>query len=271
MEGAMKIANRFLTWIAFAMFITIPLAAFGQWNKKPYTEWSQKEALKVLDDSPWSQKQIFTDTSKNASTTTNSSGQSSTAIAEVINVSFQVRLFTAKPVRQAFSRTIELQQKEKVTGQLAEKLKSLASAEFPDYIIVTVTCDSDKASNMLQQALKLMTSLTTGELKNDTYLLTKNGQRVFIQEYQPPRNDGFGARFVFPRMVDGKPIVTPESGELLFHSDFGGNSRLNSTIPNTSLPNSRDAGQLRGATAFGFTINTRFKVKDMMFDGKLEY
>lgn len=266
----MKIANRLLTGMALALFIIFPLATFGQWNKKPYTEWSQKEALKVLEDSPWSQKQNFTDTSKNASTTTNSLGQASSAIAEVINVTFHVRFFTAKPVRQAFSRTIELQQKGKVPEQMAERLKSLASAEFPDYIIVTITCDSDKASNMLQQALKLMTSLTTVDLKNNTYLLAKDGQRVFIQEYQPPRNDGFGARFVFPRMVDGKPLVTPESGELLFHSDFGGNSRLNSTIPNTSLPN-RDASQIRDATSFGFTINTRFKIKDMMFDGKLEY
>jgi hypothetical protein len=266
----MKITNRLLAWTALALFVTFPLATFGQWNKKPYTEWSQKEASKVLEDSPWSQKQIFTDTSKNASTSTSSTGQASTAIAEVINVSFHVRFFTAKPVRQAFSRTIELQQKDKLTEQMGERLKSLASAEFPDYVIVTVTCDSDKASNMLQQALKLMTSLTTLELKNNTYLLAKDGQRVFLQEYQPPRNDGFGARFVFPRVVDGKPFVTPESGELLFHSDFGGNSRLNSTIPNTSLPN-RDPSQIRAATSFGFTLNTRFKIKDMMFDGKLEY
>ena len=264
----MKITNRLLTWVALVLFI--PLATLAQWNKKPYTEWSEKEATKVLEDSPWSQKQNFTDTSRGASTSTNRSGQSTTAIAEVINVSFYLRFFTAKPVRQAISRTIELQQKEKLSEQMAGKLKALASADFPDYVIVTMTCESDRASNMLQQATKLMHSLSTADLKNNTYLLTKDGQRVFLQEYQPPRNDGFGARFVFPRMVNGKPIATAESGELLFHSDFGGSSGLNSSMSNSNIPN-RDPSALTTAQSFGFTLNTRFKIKDMIFDGKLEY
>src|ERR1044072_9282482 len=266
----MKTANRFSTSVALALSLFFPLLAPAQWNKKPYSEWSEKETQKLLDDSPWSQKQTFTDTSKNASTTTNRIGQSTTAIAEVINVSFHLRFFTAKPVRQAISRAIELQQKGKVPEQLAAKLKALASAEFPDYIIITATCESDRASNLLQQATQLMNVLTTADLKNNTYLLTKDGQRVFLQEYQAPRNDGFGARFVFPRLVDGKPFVTPEGGELLFHSEFGGRSTLSGTIPNSGIPN-RDVSGLSTSTPYGFTLNTRYKIKDMMFDGKLEY
>ena len=61
----MKIAHRILTCMAFALFLVFPLATLGQWNKKPYTEWSEKDAKKVLNDSPWSQDQNFTDTSKN--------------------------------------------------------------------------------------------------------------------------------------------------------------------------------------------------------------
>jgi hypothetical protein len=249
----MKSFNRVFIMGGLALLLA-PEIASAQWSKKPYTEWSEKEALKLLDDSPWSQKQSFTDTSKNFSV---SRGQST--IAEVVTVNFHIRFFTAKPVRQAISRYTESQQKGKLSDQMAARLKALAAADFPDYIIVTVTCDSDRASNMLQQATDLLHKLTTSELKNSTYLLTNKGQRVFLNEFQAPRNDGLGARFVFQRLVDGKTFITSESGEILFHSDLGGGHPLDSTVPNSDTMRN------------GFTLNTRYKVKDMMFDGKLEY
>ena len=254
----MKIKYRVLTCMAFALFLVFPLATHGQWNKKPYTEWSEKDTRKLLQDSPWTQNQNFTDTSKNMSTTTSRGGTQS-AIADVINVTFYMRLFTAKPVRQAISRSMELQYKGEMPEPLANRLKALATADFPDYIIITVTCEAEKASNLFQEAKSLLQKLSTGVIKNNTYLSIKGGLRVFLQEYQPPQNDGLGARFVFPRLVDGKPFITPESGEILFHSELGGGSQLNSTLANTDVARN------------GFTINTRFKVKDRMFDGKLEY
>jgi hypothetical protein len=63
--------------------------------------------------------------------------------------------------------------------------------------------------------------------------------------------------------------VTPESGEVLFHAELSGGSSLNSTVANSSIPN-RDASS-RVAQSYGFTLNTRHKVKDMTFDGRLEY
>jgi hypothetical protein len=253
-EEAMKTLNVALMLCAISLLVIYPNAISAQWGKKPYTEWSEKEALKLLNESPWGQTQTFTDTTKNFST-----ARGSTAIADVVNVNFRVRFLSAKPVRQAISRYMELQQKGKLPEQIAAQLKAFATADFPDYIIVTVMCDSDKASNMLQQANDLLLKLKTSELKNSTYLLSKGGERVFLHEYQSPRNDGLGARFVFPRMVNGKPFITPDSGEILFHAPLGGGNRLNSAIPNSDVVDN------------GFTLNTRHKVKDMIFDGKLEY
>ncbi|HVG18536.1 MAG TPA: hypothetical protein VNI02_05745 [Blastocatellia bacterium] len=250
----MKPINRILTPGLLALLLIFTDALPAQWNKKPYTEWSEKEAARLLENSPWSQTQTFTDTSKNFS----ASG-GSTAIADVINVNFRIRFLSARPVRQAIIRSMELQQKGKLPDQMAAQLKAFAAADFPDYIIITVLCDSDKASNMLQQALSLLQKLKTSELKNSTYLVGGDGERLFLQEYQPPRNDGLGARFVFPRVVNGKPFITPESGEILFRSELSGGSGLNSTIPNS------------GSRSNGFTLNARYKVKDMMFDGRLEY
>ena len=226
---------------AMMFLLVLVLTATAQVDKKPYTEWSEKEAMKVLNDSAWSQTQTATDTSNVTGMARADSSQS--RIAEVVNINYRVRFFSAKPVRQAFSRMVELQQQGKVSEQLAAQLKALAGAEFPDYVIVTVLCDSTTPSQKVQQATAAFYKFTTADLKNNTYLVTKSGQRIFLQEYQAPRKDGFGARFIFPRLVDGEPYLNANSGEISFHAELSGIT----------------------------TLNTRYKVREMMFDGKLEY
>ena len=69
------------------------------------------------------------------------------------------------------------------------------------------------------------------------------GCYTVVYPNQTPRPDGFGARFIFQRIVDDKPFVTPESEEIHFVAPLSDTYRL----------------------------DRRFKVKDMMFEGKLEY
>ena len=235
MRGLIKLSR--LTVLVLVFVVT----ASAQWDKKPYTEWSEKEATKVLNESPWGQTQTATDTTNMTGTARADSSRS--RIADVTNVNFRIRFFTARPVRQAFSRLVELQQGGEVSDQLAARLNGLANADFPDYVIVTVTCESPNASQQFQKLNAAFFKQTTGELKPNTYLQAKGGKMIFLQEYQPPRNDGFGARFVFPRLVDGKPWLTPESGEVVFLSEM------------------REIG----------TLTMRYRVKDMMFNGRLEY
>ena len=225
---------------AFALMFAYPLTLSAQWNKKPYTEWSEKEATKVLNDSPWGQTQALTDTTQMTGMARADSSQS--RIAEVFNVNLRIRFLSAKPVRQAISHLMEMKNRESISAQLAAQLKAFAAADFPDYIVITVLSESEKASGLLQQTQAAFYKLTTNELKNNTYLLA-GGQRIFIKEYQPPAKDGLGARYIFPRSVDGKPFITPETADVLFRSEPVGY----------------------------FVLNMRYKVKDMMFDGKLEY
>jgi len=212
----------------------------AQWNKKPYTEWSEKETIKLLNDSPWGQTQALTDTSQMTGQGRMDSGQS--RVADVSSVQIRIRFLSAKPVRQAVSHLMEMKNREAISPQQAAQLKAFAAADFPDYIVVTVLPESEKASALFQQTQSAFYKLTTNDLKNNTYLLT-GGKRVFIKEYQPPAKDGLGARYIFPRQMDGKPFVTAESGDILFRSE-----------------------------PQGFVVlNMRYKTKDMMFEGKLEY
>jgi hypothetical protein len=218
------------------------------WSRKPYREWSEKEVLRMLNDSPWGQTQTVTDASNPfASGRRVDSGQS--RVGEIPEINLRIRFLSARPVRQAISRLMELRQKGKISGELAQRLEAFAAADFPDYIVVTVSCESSAANSLFQETNALLQKLTTGDLQNSTYLMAKDGRRVFLQEYQPPR-EGLGAHFIFPRIVDGQPFLSPESGEVRFYSE---------------LANRLTVG---GRPVF---VNMRFAVKDMVFDGKLEY
>ena len=257
--NTLKIRRGLRAIAAAASMLAICLAAFAQYDRKPYTEWSEKEATKLLSDSPWSQTHTLTDTSKAFNTSRNRRTAASTASA-VTEVNFRVRFLSSRPVRQALSR-LALLHDNKMPEQMLGRLKALAEAPFPDYVVVAVTTDSDRGSDMLQQANETLRRATTAALANKTYLVTNDGQRIYLKEYQAPRNDGFGARFIFPRVINGKEMISSsDNGEIVFHAEMGGGSDLNSGVTTSDT-----------ATGYGFTLHTRYKVKDMIFNGKLEY
>jgi hypothetical protein len=223
---------------------------------KPWTEWSEKDAEKILNDSAWGQTQ----TEETGSQATQTSAVSSTTAAKErtvrdagaastsaqsgestgpASVHYRVRLLTAKPIRAAFVRMIELR------GASAERMAQLrpfVDQDFGDYIVVTISLDGNDRKRMMpiQQALLTAEAAT---LKESTYLERKDGTRVALSQYRPPTQDGLGAKLIFPRTVDGKPFIDAAAGEVRFGSEL---SR-------------------------GVKISRRFKISEMMYDGKLEY
>jgi hypothetical protein len=240
----MNIMKRVLVLSMAALLFSVPLSASVQWEKKPYTEWSEKEALKLLNNSPWGRTQVFSSPVTLFRGPTGSTQQpTATATANATHVNFRIRFLSAKPIRQAVTRLLEINQKQSMGDELAAHLKSFTSGEFLDLIVITVACDSTEPGANVQEAFGLLRTRSTAALKNNTFLEIKGGKRIFLQEYQPPRPDGLGARFIFPRLVDGKPFITPESEEIHFFTELSSSYRL----------------------------DRRYKVKDMMYEGKLEY
>jgi len=237
------------------MFVfALVLGAGAQKKMKPWTEWSEKEALKVLNESAWGQTQTETNTSEMFYNPTSSSGGSNRpldnapgsnsndrnaqgALNQATNVNYRIRLLTSKPIRQAIARRAQLQ-----NPQLAERLKAFAEQETDKYIVVAVDYDSSDR-RLSGPTMQIFNSANTNALKNNTYLETKDGKRIFLEQYIAPINDGMGAKFVFPRTVDEKPFVNSESGFLRFYAEIAKNIKL----------------------------NMRFKISDMMYEGKLEY
>lgn len=231
--------------LSVLMFLTICLtaagAAVGQKQLKPWKEWSKTDAQKVLTDSPWAHQQVDQDFVEPTPLTRPIDPSIDTRLKQNEGMTYNIRIFSARPVRQAFVRIIQLQKKD-LAPDMMSRLNSFAEVVSDDSIIVAVTVENPDA-NMLGKAMQIIRNATTVGLKNQTFLERSDGKRVFLDQYTPPGSDGFGARFIFPRMVDGKPFLSTEFPVVRFVSDLG--------------------------SSIKFTMT--YKVKDMMLDGKLEY
>jgi len=240
----MKSLTRILASGILASLLLCPIVTSAQWNKKPYTEWSEKDAKKVLENSPWARAETFTDANsmfRSRQAEGPLTGTIGTPQA-ALHVIFRIRFLSAKPVRMAVKRMTELKYKEEVPAQLATDLENFVNGEFKELIVVVVNVDSDQQGPNVSQAIGLLQTTSTAAIKNDTFLQVGK-ERVFLQEYQTPRSDGLGARFIFPRLVDGKPFITPESKDIRFVAELSPTHKL----------------------------DERYKIKDMMYEGKLEY
>jgi hypothetical protein len=235
------------------ILLTASLAAqiaSAQKKQKPWVEWSKDDAQKMLEDSPWAKTQTDTQSSQKLFTgtaNTPSDGlQTGTitrlrrgAVDQPVDIYFRVRLFSARPVRQALARILELQ---KPPAEAIPRLHEFAELKSAKSVVVTLTFESNEQA-YLNSIAQTLSSATTATLINTTYLETNDGKRVFLEQYVPPGKDGFGARFIFPRQVDGAPYVKAEAGDVRFHAEYPA----------------------------GLTIDRRFKISDLMYNGELEY
>jgi hypothetical protein len=241
-----------LTVVAALLIVGTLATAVAQKADKDWTEWSKKDAQKILDDSPWSQTQTDTDTSqmfysptqdpqRMGTSSNDSSRLAQGATNQSVNVKYTVRFFSARPVREALVRLMLLAQQP--SPEVLARLKNFAEVKDDQSIIVTVLYSSNdqRYQNTVMQAFN---SAVTGTLKNNAYLERPDGKRLFLEEYVPPGKDGFGARFIFLRNLEEKPFLDANIREVRFHAEY----------PSTSIK-----------------IDRRFKVADMMYQGELEY
>lgn len=230
--------------IIVTMICVFALAAVAGAQKKykPWTEWGEKDVKKMLDDSPWGQTQNETDTSEMFYSPTANNGGSRAergALNQATNIGYGIRFLSAKPIRQAIARQIILKNPE-----LTEQLTAFAAQKSDQYIVVAV--DYNSADRRFSgPAMQQFNSANMGMLQNTTYLERKDGKRIFLEKYFAPINDGMGAKYVFPRMFEGKPFIDKDSGYIRFYSEF--------------------------PVAKGLKLNMRFKVADMIYEDNLEY
>lgn len=231
--------------LIFVLFVS---AAFAQ-KSKPWNEWSKKDVEKMLNDSAWGQTQTQggsepVDTTVITATTSGSplqrkgeSGEST--VSKAIN--YRIRFITAKPIREAFARMALLSQTSP-NKELSDQLQAFIDRDFGNFLVVAVNVDSQDGKAM-GAVIQAFSKLTADALKDKAYLERKDGKRLSLMDYKAPVADGMGGKFVFPRALDGLPFLTEESEYVRFVLEL--NDKLK--------------------------LNMKFKVSNMIYDGKLEY
>jgi hypothetical protein len=229
--------------VTLALGLVVVNAQKGSW-----TDWTQKDVLRILNDSAWGQTQVETEqasgsTAAITSTTDkaplNRDASKPTAGSVTGYIKYFIRFLSARPIREAVVRKLQLEQP---SMAMTEQLKAFAETGSTDYIVVSVLAEaSDK--KMAGSAMQAFNAASLESLKEVTYLERKDGQRLLLMDFRPPTSDGLGAKFVFARTLKNQPFMSDEAGQVRF------NCQLSKTIK----------------------LTARFKVSDMMYDGKLEY
>jgi len=247
-----------------ALVVVLPVMGMAQQKNYSWMEMPKKDADRMLTNSPWSQIQVDTDVSEQffsptrpgtgsvgqstAARGTTSSQQSVNnsradrgALNDAVSVSYRISFLSSRPVRQALAKVI-LSAEREPSDELVKSLQAFVERDFSSYIAIAVTVSSNDG-RFSGPALQAINSATTGTLKNSAYLERQDGKRLFLQEYLAPIQDNLGAKFIFPRLVDGEPFLNSNSGTVRFYAEFNDS----------------------------FKLNMRYKVSDMMYDQKLEY
>jgi hypothetical protein len=244
--------RRGVVLVLVIVFLTVSVTAQ---KIKPWTEWSKKDAERTLNDSAWAQTQSEGEGSSESSgsgaitqvaapraadreiSRSGESGQSK----PVTMVKYRIRLLTAKPIREAFSRIVVLNQASP-NPDLSQQLQGFIDRDFSDYIIVAVTLETND-KRMGGTVLQTLNNTSVEALKDNAFLERKDGKRVALQDYRAPSTDGMGAKFIFPRKLDGEPFVVDPKDNLRFVAQF--NDKIK--------------------------ISARYKLSEMFYNGNVEY
>jgi len=255
--------------LVLAFLACILLFAKDFWEKKPFVEWTPKEVTKMLTKSPLAavhsirrsasymgEHRISQDdlpcpsgcgpgvpAGEDALGTGGTMNTEATELpgrkpsaSEIIGGAapvsrYTVRFMTAAPIRMAYAQYL-LQNKQVNREQAVEYVKD---AGFGDRIVVAV--------GNLDQDLREF-DVPADYLRDKVYLLLKKSKRKlnFEQYVSPVQAGRLEAFFVFPGLETGKPLVTLAEKEVRFVCKLSSQTK----------------------------IEKKFKLKNMLFNGKLE-
>ena len=142
------------------------------WEEKSYTRWTEKEARRFMEESPWCYEFKWV--------TSNDIGESvryGTDSEREITTVFRLSLFSAHLVRQAY---VALAAKGDI--RKFNKYRDFIEHEY-DEIVVALTLDSIPAgASTLLEIRNQLEKLATAELVSQTYLATDSGKKIFLKK-----------------------------------------------------------------------------------------
>jgi hypothetical protein len=201
--------------------------------EEPYQEWSRDKAIEILNSSPWAKQQTYTQI-------VGGQGSGRSGEKEIYNT-FYVRFLSARPIREAYARIQQIyygygdmDEQEKEHFERAQR----ANIEMggSKWIVVSVAFRSNDP-NEESDVRRFLQSQTVKTLRTKAFLSTPTCSQVEVSAYFPPREESVGAQFVFPRVVDGIPVVTEDCNAVTFEllDVPGANPNLQATFSVKSM------------------------------------
>lgn len=190
----------------FALALTLGAKDFWE---APYEEWTRPQVVKLFNDSPWAQLQTNTVESMRGSR-----GQNE------FHYAFTVRLLSARPMREAYYRMLQLMNNyDELPPERRKELDTrinwlLDDEQVKDQVVVSVAFKSDDPDGS-RNVKRFLDTATTDTLNQSVYLFSSRG-RDDLMKYVPAGQEGVGARFIFPRQLNGAPLLQPGDKELRF-------------------------------------------------------
>ncbi len=235
--------------------------------QKPFSRWNAKQAREVLTDSAWAKQMTLANIAQSSALDENAAGGQSNMGSpraavdpprgygadkgsgmhgeKEIFYAYTVRFFSALPIRQAYLRLSQLDKGyDRMSAEARRRFDagiSEALAADAQNIVVAVDFESNDRK-LLMEVNRRLRQATRDTLNQQAYLISDHLGRIYLKDYIPPPSDGTGAKLVFPRLVDGEPVVLPKD-ELV---------KLEFMVPGTD-----------------HKVYIEWKVKDLMCDGQV--
>jgi hypothetical protein len=221
------------------LFLCFAGSATDWMTQTPFEKWSMDKAVQILNASPWARQETFTRVISGV-------GSGISGEKEIYNT-FYVRFLSARPVREAYARIQQIQRgydkmpdddKKRFDGAQQRNLEM----DTTRWIVVSVSFRSNDP-NEESSVRRFFQSETVNTLKTKAFLSTPSCPQVELSAYFPQREESVGAKFVFPREVNGAPVITKE-------------------CPNITL-------ELLDITGAKSRLRAIFAVEPMIVDGKV--
>ncbi len=238
--------RRVAVLLALCCGVLPPLVAQQFWEKKPYTEWSEKEVRRLLENSPWAQQVTVSEVRLEVSgPSSHPKGPSQAArdrgLEQNPRIVYTAQFRSAKPLRQALIRRVQIDAKYDRMDAAKKAAADRRAQEFlnasADEIMVYVGFETNVPAFALD-IQRYFSSIAPGTVPIDTFL-NVGGAKLTPTSYQPVTG---GVQLTFPR-----PANLPREGEITL--EFM----------------SPSVGDLASKRAF-----LRFKLKDMVLADTLE-
>ncbi len=192
--------------------LSLVVAVGGLAGEQTVPKWSLSRAVEILNSSAWARHETFTRVVEGV-------GSGVSGEKEIFNT-FYVRFLSATPIREAFVRIQQIQYGYDKLGA-ADRLRfdsitePVLKLDVERWIVVAVGFRSNDP-NEESTVRRFFQKETAETLKNKAFLSTDQFPQVSLAAYFPPREEGVGAKFVFPRTIDTVTVVSGTSREIVF-------------------------------------------------------